>query len=126
MPKRVQPCLFGELLDQLRQEEEDPKYKSQAGMAEKLQVSPSLLTLWRKGDREPKADLIQRISQIYDRREDDIWFTLRRYRMPLEAAISFQPPGLVHLDIDVTPAEKTGLLIYLEFLRIKGRLEVLP
>jgi transcriptional regulator with XRE-family HTH domain len=124
MPKRVPPCQFGELLDRLREEEEVPEYRDQNGMARKLGVSPSLLSLWRTGRREPKSIHIQRISQIYDVREDDIWFTLGLYRMPLESAISFQPPGLVSLEIQVTPVEREELMKYLAFLRIRTRLSI--
>ena len=124
MPKRLPPCALGQLLDQLRGEEEDPGRRTQQAMAKKLGISPSLLSLWRSGGREPKTDQVHRISQEYDRREDDIWFTLRRYRMPLETAMDFQPPGVVTLELHVTPAQKTELVKYLQFLRIKERLNL--
>lgn len=122
MPKHVQPSSFGKLLDELRKKEESPQNRTQAAMAKKLAISPSLLSLWRSGQREPTSKKVLRISQVYDYREDNIWFTLRRYRMPLEAAIEYRPPGLVPLNLEVTPEEKVELLKYQEFLRIRQRL----
>ena len=126
MPRSVEPCNLGRLLDELRRLDPDPQFKSLKGMAQKLDVSVSVLSLWRSGRREPNSKWVQRISQRYDRREDDIWFTLSRYRMPLEAAIDSEPPGATDHRLRVTDEEHRELEDYLKFLRLQRRLRTRP
>ena len=74
--------MFAERLKQLRKE----KDMTQVELAEALEVSKGTIAMWETGKRRPSFDMLDKLSDLFDRRLDYIMGTSDDSSSPKQAA----------------------------------------